>query len=180
MMMKTQAERLIEQLNLKPLTVEGGYYRETYRSSECIEKTGLPDRYTGPRSYSTAIYYLLTPETCSTLHRLPSDEVFHFYQGDPVEMLQLNEDGTGTVLSLGCDIENGFLPQVVVPKDTWQGARLKDGGSYALFGTTVAPGFEFEDHVVGERAALIAVYPAFKSMIERLTTDTLTEQPDTF
>src|SRR5574344_1636946 len=137
MMMKTQAERLIEQLNLKPLTVEGGYYRETYRSSECIEKTGLPDRYTGPRSYSTAIYYLLTPETCSTLHRLPSDEVFHFYQGDPVEMLQLNEDGTGTVLSLGCDIENGLLPQVVVPKDTWQGARLKDGGSYALFGTTV-------------------------------------------
>src|SRR5688572_28798580 len=98
------AREIIELFNLRPLPVEGGYFAESYRSSGIIVESVLPSGYSGPRCFGTAIYYLLTPETFSAMHRVPGDEVFHFYLGDPVEMLQLRSDGTGERIVIGSDI----------------------------------------------------------------------------
>jgi hypothetical protein len=98
------ADQIIALLNLTPHPKEGGYFRETYRSSETVSEKTLPRQYEGIRSFATAIYYLLTPETFSAIHRLQSDEIFHFYLGDPVEILQLWPDGTGRILVLGSDL----------------------------------------------------------------------------
>ena len=154
---------------LTPHPKEGGYFIETYRSSETIPEKTLPSRYKGIRSFATAIYYLLTPETFSAMHRLQSDEIFHFYLGDPVEMLQLWPDGSGRLVILGSDILRGVQPQVVVPRGVWQGARLRNGGRFALLGTTVSPGFEFADYESGQRDELVESYPQFREWIIALT-----------
>lgn len=133
-------EQLKVLLGLKPLSVEGGYFVEIYRAQESIPKEALPDRYGGARSLATGIYYLLTPETFSALHRLRSDEVYHFYLGDPVDLVQLYPDGSDTVLTLGTDLLQGMHLQQVVPQGVWQGSRLRPGGRFALLGTTMAPG----------------------------------------
>ena len=143
--MPSEAAKLLRLLNLKPLPSEGGFYRETYRSSVTISGDALPSAYAGERNASTAIYFLLTPDEVSAMHILPSDEVFHFYRGDPVEMLRLAPDGSASVATMGVDLEQGQEPQVVVPGGVWQGCRLKPGGDYALLGCTVAPGFDFRD-----------------------------------
>jgi hypothetical protein len=152
------AEQVRERLGLRPHP-EGGYYVETYRAEERVDS----------RSLSTAIYYLLTPDTFSALHRLRSDEVFHFYLGDPVEMLQLRPDGSAREVVLGSSVLEGTQPQVVVRKGVWQGLRLRPGGAFALLGTTVAPGFEFADFELGRRDALVAAYPAHAERIQVLT-----------
>jgi predicted cupin superfamily sugar epimerase len=156
------ARDIIDLLGLRPLPLEGGYYRETYRSAESFPRGGTV------KSAGTAIYYLLTPDTFSALHRLPTDEVFHFYLGDPVEMLQLPPGGPGNVITLGPDLIAGQRPQVVVPRGVWQGSRLRDGGRFALLGTTMAPGFDFADYEAGDPAALAAAYPAVADFIRRL------------
>ncbi len=161
------AAEVIRMLNLKPHP-EGGYYAETYRSAEQLEAGHLPARYSGSRSVSTAIYYLLVPGTCSSMHRIKSDELFHFYLGDPVEMLLLHPDGSGETVILGSDIVSGMLPQVTVPRGVWQGSVLRNGGEFALMGTTVAPGFDFSDFETGSRDTLIGTYPDFAAMITRL------------
>src|SRR5262249_33731721 len=120
---------------------------------------------------STAIYYLLTPETFSALHRLQSDEVFHFYLGSPVRMLQLLPDGSGRTIVLGPNVLGGQEVQVVVPRGVWQGSLLEPGGDFALLGCTVAPGFEYADYEAGRRSVLEAQYPAFAGLIARLTVD---------
>lgn len=153
------AEEVIARLELQPHPVEGGYFRETYRSSSAI----------GDRSVSTAIYYLLTPKTVSALHRLPGDEVFHFYLGDPVQMLQLWPDGSTRKLLLGTDLIRGQVPQLVVPGGVWQGSVLLDGGKFALLGATMAPGFDYADYESGQREQLTAKWPGEASLIERLT-----------
>lgn len=163
------AEQLISLLNLQPHPKEGGYFRETYRASERHPAASLPSRYAADRAYSTAIYYLLTPTTFSAMHRLASDEVFHFYLGGPVRMLQLSPDGGGRTIVLGPDLAAGQLLQTMVPKGTWQGAFLEPGSDFALLGCTVAPGFEYADYENGMRAALIAQYPTFAELISRLT-----------
>lgn len=163
------ADQIRAILGLEPHPAEGGYFAETYRATETISGPALPERYGGSRAVATAIYYLLTPETFSEMHRLASDEVFHFYLGDPVEMLQLHPDGRGEVVTLGSDILNGMRPQVVVPAGVWQGARLRPGGAFALLGTTVAPGFEYQDYTSGERDVLLEAYPAFANQIVALT-----------
>lgn len=164
------AEQLIQQLNLQPHPKEGGYFRETYRATEALRADALPSRYGAARSIATAIYYLLTPNTYSALHRLQSDEVFHFYCGSAVEMLQLFPDGNGRTVILG-DLASGGQPQVVVPRGVWQGSVLKAGGEFALLGCTVAPGFEYADYESGRRDDLIARYPQFADLIRRLTPD---------
>lgn len=163
------ARQLIEALGLHPHPEEGGYFRETWRSSEAIPAEALPVRYTGSHVFGTSIYYLLTPETCSAMHRLASDEVFHFYLGDPVEMLNLPPEAPGRRILLGSDILAGQSVQVVVQQGVWQGCRLVDGGSFALMGTTVAPGFEYSDYEHGERDILLAGWPNFAELIEKLT-----------
>lgn len=161
-------QEIMERLGLTPHPKEGGFFRETYRSEESCQV--LPPRYTrGTRSISTAIYYLLTPETCSRIHRLKSDEIFHFYLGDPVLMLQLMPDGTSREVVLGSDITKGFELQVIVPQSVWQGACLVPGGRFALLGTTVAPGFDYEDYEEGDRESLLQSYPERQELISRLT-----------
>lgn len=161
--------QIISLLSLKPHPEEGGYFIETYRSHETIPTDALPGCYNGIRAFSTAIYYLLTPDSFSALHRLQTDEIFHFYLGDSVEMLQLWPDGNGKVITLGIDLLKGMRPQVVVPKGVWQGARLVPGGGLALLGTTVSPGFEFVDYEAGQRDLLIKTYPHYQDLIFSLT-----------
>jgi predicted cupin superfamily sugar epimerase len=164
------AEELIRFLHLEPLPREGGWYRETHRSALQLPADALVPRYRAARTAGTAIYYLLTPDTCSVLHRLPTDEVFHFYLGDPVEMLQLGpnaEDG-GRIVTLGSDILAGQQVQTVVPAGVWQGSLVRAGGAFALLGTTMAPGFDFADYEAADRAALTEAFPKFAERIARL------------
>jgi predicted cupin superfamily sugar epimerase len=154
------AEQVAALLDLEPHPTEGGFFRETYRSDGEFEPGGL---YRGVRAHSTAIYYLLTSETFSAMHRLPGDEVFHFYLGDPVEMLVLRPDGSGEVVVLGSDIEAMTL-QHVVPGGMWQGSCLVEGGDWALLGTTMAPGFDFDDYVIGTDD-LLELYPEHRAAI---------------
>jgi predicted cupin superfamily sugar epimerase len=166
----SRVEELIRFLQLQPLPREGGWYRETYRSSLQLPVDALAPRYRGARSAGTAIYYLLTPDTFSALHRLPTDEVFHFYLGDPVEMLQLgptDKDG-GRLLTLGSDVLAGQQVQTVAPAGVWQGSALCAGGVFALLGTTMAPGFDFADYEAADREELIAAFPDFAEHIMRL------------
>jgi len=162
-------EKIIELFGMSPLEVEGGYYVETYRAGETVDVGGLPGRYGGGRDFSTAILYLLPAGECSRFHRVKSDEVFHFYLGDPVEMIQLLDDGTCKEIILGSDVTAGEMVQVVVPAGTWQGAYVRQGGKFALMGCTVAPGFEFADFEIGDREELLAEYPRAREVIERLT-----------
>lgn len=180
-----KAERVIEMLGMEPLPFEGGAFRETYRSKARVAAGGLvgePGR--GERACGTQIYYLLRSGETSALHRVKSDEVFHHYLGDAVEQLCV-WDGTRTgegagpieraeVGVIGPDLEVGQRPQVVVPADVWQGARLRGGGScgYALLGCSVSPGFEWEDFelVTAERAAEMAgALPEYAGLIRELT-----------
>nr|WP_321513434.1 cupin domain-containing protein [uncultured Pseudodesulfovibrio sp.] len=168
-MTKPSAQEIIDLLGLIPHPEEGGWFLETHRSNDFFTQDILPERYCGDRCHSTAIYYLLTPETYSHMHRLLTDEIFHFYAGDPCEMLQLHPDGSGRIITLGNDLLSGQKPQVKVPCSSWQGMRLLPGGTFALMGCTVAPGFEFADYSHGTRQALVAEYPEFKEQIVRLT-----------
>lgn len=163
------AEYIIQLLGLQPLRVEGGYFAEIYKCQELIPRKALPERYHGKRSFGTSIFYLLTPDQVSALHRLESDEIFHFYLGDPVTMLQLHPNGDSEVLTLGQDIVAGQQLQVVVPRGTWQGSVLNEGGEFALMGCTVAPGFEYSDYEGGSRGDLLKEYPEQEELITRLT-----------
>jgi predicted cupin superfamily sugar epimerase len=163
------AEEIIDLLQLKPHPKEGGFFSETWRADETIPVNALPARYSGTRAFGTCIYYLLTPTTFSAMHRVASDEVFHFYMGDAVEMLQLPPDGTGRTVVLGSDLRAGMRPQVIVPRGVWQGSRLMTGGAFALLGATVAPGFEFADYEHGRRDDLLRLGPQFRDRILALT-----------
>lgn len=158
------AEEIIKLFNMKPLPGEGGHYIETYRASEKI--SDLPNRYDGPRNFSTAILYLITPTSFSKLHRVKSDEIFHFYLGDPVEMLKITEDGKIETEILGTDIFNNQKVQAVVNKNTWQGTKLLPGGKFALLGCTVAPGFDFADYQHGDKDTLLRQFPHAKKLIK--------------
>lgn len=166
------AQEVIDLLRLEPLPLEGGYYRETFRAPIVVPEEGLPGDYYGDRNASTAIYFLITPEENSALHVLPSDEVFHFYRGDPVEMLRLYPDGVGSVARLGPDLAAGERPQVVAPGGVWQGCRLAGGGAWALLGCTVAPGFDFRDFHIATPVDILDLvdrYPQHEEMIRDLS-----------
>lgn len=163
------AEKLKRLLNLIPHPREGGYYARTWESEEMIPQTALPDRYSDKRFAGTCIYYLLDPYTFSEMHRLKSDEIYHFYMGDPMELLLLLPDGSARTVIVGSDIERGQTPQLVIPKNVWQGSRLVPGGKFALIGCTVSPGFDFADYEAGSREALIRQYPEYQERIEALT-----------
>jgi predicted cupin superfamily sugar epimerase len=162
------AKKIQELLKLKPLPVEGGYFAETYRSKFTLTQRSLPS-YSGERALSTAIYYMLTPDTFSAMHRLKGDEVYHFYLGDPAEMLILKPDGTGETLLMGQGIVLGMRLQHAVPGGIWQGSRLVPGGKFALLGTTMAPGFDPADFELGSRGELTTRYPAYAELIAVLT-----------
>jgi predicted cupin superfamily sugar epimerase len=163
------AHDIITRLQLVPLTIEGGYFRETYRAPLMIAANGLPGEYKSDRNVSTCIYYLLTPETFSAIHIVKSDEIFHFYAGDPVEMLQLWPNGEARVVTIHNDLAAGHEPQHIVPAGVWQGCRLVPGGSWALMGCTVAPGFDYADFELADGNALRAQYPQHSELISALT-----------
>jgi len=150
-------------LNLAPHPIEGGYFRRTYTSSGTVD---LPR---GTRATSTAIYYLLEPGTFSEMHVLDSDEMFHFYLGDPVEMLQLHPNGHSVLFTLGADIAAGQHVQLTVPAGVWQGTRLIGDGKAALLGCTVTPGFDFADYRNASAEELIAKWPDQAERIRVLT-----------
>lgn len=174
MTVRPNARQIIDLLGLRPLPAEGGMFAQGYCSAESIPPQALPERYPPhPKPFSTAIYYLLTndPDSFSALHRLPTDEIFHFYLGDPVETLLLFPDGSSQVVILGPDLLSGQKPQLIVPRGVWQGSHLRPGGEYALLGSTMAPGFTEDDYEGGERETLIKHYPHEAERIRRLTRD---------
>lgn len=148
---------------------EGGYYRETYRSTESIDAAHLPGRFGGARCVSTAIYFLLEGHEISALHRIKSDEVWHFYDGASLTLFLILPGGASREVVMGRDAGRGAVLQAVVPAGSWYGAVVNDPESYALVGGTVAPGFEFEDFELAEPRSLLVLYPQHRALIERLT-----------
>jgi predicted cupin superfamily sugar epimerase len=157
------ADQIKSLLHLEPHPVEGGWFRRTYTSAGNVELSR------GQRAQGTAIYYLLEAGTFSEMHVLESDEIFHFYLGDPVEMLQLHPDGSSAVFTLGPDLAAGQHVQLVVPAGVWQGTRLVVDGKVALLGCTVTPGFDFADYRNTSADELIAKWPAEAERIRKLT-----------
>ncbi len=164
--------QIVETLRLEPLPTEGGLFVQSHRADESLPADALPERYPRrPKPFGTAIYYLLTADadSFSALHRLPTDEIFHFYLGDPLETLLLYPDGSSRLVTMGSDILGGQLLQAVMPRLVWQGSILAPGGEYALIGTTMAPGFTVDDYEGGDRDELVAGYPREAERIRRLT-----------
>lgn len=158
-MAELDADAIIAALGLEPLPVEGGLFRQTWRSDD------------GPAPAGTATYAAFTddPDSFSALHRLPVDEVWHFYLGDPVDLLLLHPDGSHSTPRLGSDVLGGQRPQLTVPAGWWMGASLAPGGRFALFGNTLAPGFRSDYYVGGDRDALLAGWPDAAERITALT-----------
>ena len=148
---------IIKYLDLEPLPLEGGMFRQNY----------VTDTKSGHRPTSTAIYFLLTEDSFSHMHRLPTDEVFHFYLGDGIELLELFPDGSTKITTIGNDIAKGEKPQYVVSAGVWQGSRVVEGGKFALIGTTMAPGYVDSDYEHGDMAVLCKQYPKVKELIMR-------------
>jgi len=167
----TTAQDLIAHFHLRPLAVEGGLFARTYLSDDVIDVEALPDRYGIKHVFGTAILALLTDaaDSFSALHKLPTDEIYHFYLGDPMELTLLHPDGRVEFVVLGQEVLNGQQVQCVVPREVWQSSRLLPGGAYALFGTTMAPGYHHTDYIGGDRNELIAHYPQAAEAIRRLT-----------
>lgn len=166
--MDISAADIIEILSLKPHP-EGGYFREIYRTPGRIPAEALPTEYGGERSYCTAIYYLLEGDACSKLHRIASDEIWHFYLGDPLVVAEIDPAGQTRETTLGPDLKSGHILQHVVHAKRWFGAYLPPDSGWALVGCTVAPGFDFADFEMGKRDELLKQFPAAKDIIEKLT-----------
>lgn len=163
--------QLIARLGLTPHP-ERGYFSETYRAATAVQAPS----HAGPRAASTAIYFLITADAPTTyLHRLLSDEVFHLYEGGPLEILRLYPDGQADVARLGMDLSAGERPQIVIPAGTWFGTELAAGASHCLVGCTVAPGFEFDDFELAAGPELAAAYPGGAARIARMSRPRLPE-----
>jgi len=158
----------IDALQLQPHP-EGGWFRETYRAGEKIARAHLPARFTGDRSFSTGIYFLLQGQDFSALHRIQQDEVWHHYDGGALVIAALDPAGQLSTLRLGKNVRAGERPQAVVPAGHLFGAYPADPSSFALVGCTVAPGFDFADFEMPPRAEILQAYPQHRELIERLT-----------
>lgn len=165
------AQDIIALLHLEPLPVEGGLFRQTYRSAETISDVAASGRYAAGKPAGTCIFALFTddPDSFSAMHRLPTDEIWHFYLGDPIELLLLHPDGRSERVVMGQDLLKGQRVQFVVPRGAWMGAHLLPSGAYALFGSTMAPGFTSSDFEGADHDALVAQYPREAELITHLT-----------
>ncbi|MEV5485705.1 MULTISPECIES: cupin domain-containing protein [Streptomyces] len=154
-------EALIDFYGLAPLPREGGRYRRTWAGPE--RPDGRPE--------GSAIVMLLTaePGDFSALHRLPTDEIWHFYRGDPLTLFLLAEGSAARTVVLGPDVLGGQHVQFTVPAGTWMAAEVADGGAWTLFGCTMAPGFTFEDYEHGDAAELAARFPREAARITALS-----------
>ena len=148
---------------------EGGFFAETYRSAERIPQDALPARFAGTRAFSTAIYFLLESHNRSALHRIQSDEVWHFYAGGPLEVFVIEPDsGALTVIRLGSRPDRGEVFQAVVRAGCWFGSKPMAGSDFSLVGCTVAPGFDFADFDLADRANMLRQFPQHEAVIEVL------------
>ncbi len=159
---------IISSLNLLPHP-EGGWYKETYRSAGTIAQQALPAQFNGERSFSTAIYFLLERGNFSAFHRIQSDECWHFYAGGALIIYVINAQGQMLQVRLGSNIQQGETFQYVVPAGCWFASAPADDTSFSFVGCTVAPGFDFADFEMAERAALTATYPQHAAVIKALT-----------
>ncbi len=161
-------EQIISRLDLLPHP-EGGFYRECYRSNGVIQTESLAGNYQGERNYCTSIYFLLTSSVFSAFHRIAQDEIWHFYDGSPLCLHILSEEGKYTRTIIGCNIAQGEIPQFVVPGKSWFGATVMRKDDYTLLGCTVSPGFDFRDFELGVRSDLISRFPMHEKIISQLT-----------
>jgi predicted cupin superfamily sugar epimerase len=166
--MRPSADYWIQQFQLTE-HVEGGSFRELYRSPLQAPATVLPTAFSGSRNFCTGIYFLLKKTQFSAFHRIQSDELWHFYYGDPLVVYELDTNGVLTEHHLGNDPGQGQQFQRMIKAGSWFASRVQEGGEYALVGCTVSPGFDFADFELAEREALIKEYPAHKKLIEELT-----------
>ena len=160
-------KELISALALHPHP-EGGYYSETYRSAEHIAQHALPARFGGDRSFSTAIYFLLSNNDFSAFHRIKSDECWHFYEGTGLDIFVIDALGKLTIFRLGNQLSKGETFQAVVPAGCWFASKPAVAGGYSLVGCTVSPGFHFLDFEMAKGPELAALYPAYAPLIYNL------------
>jgi hypothetical protein len=172
------AQELIDHLKMQRIPHEGAWFAPTYRSDDPISGDAAA-HVAGPHQAYSAIYALETKRDFSALHRLATDELWHFYGGGPLEMLLLYPDGHGETVVIGPDVLAGQRPQFLVPRGVWQGSRPIGSGddAYAFFGTTLTPGFEYSDYEPGYRDELQARYPAFAAQIAGLTREDSLHRP---
>jgi predicted cupin superfamily sugar epimerase len=161
------SQQLLQQYGLQPHP-EGGWYKETYRSSEYIPQMALPESFIGPRVFSTAIYFLLEQGNFSAFHRIKADECWHFYAGDPLLVYIIRQDGSLDIIHLGSDINKGQLFQYVVPANCWFASRPATRSAFCFVGCTVAPGFDFADFELADGLSLSGLYPQHERIIKDL------------
>lgn len=149
--------------------VEGGSFKETYRSSMMLNQSQLPSSFHNHRNVSTAIYFLLEHGQFSAFHRIASDEMWHFYDGAPLVVYEILNDGTLRTHHLGKNLEAGETFQCVISAGSWFASRCETPEAFSLVGCTVAPGFDFEDFELADRNKLISEYPQHQSLINQLT-----------
>ncbi len=166
--MRPSADYWINKLQLTR-HIEGGSYFRTYCSAVTILHHHLPPVFKGPRPAATAIYFLLDKDQFSAMHRIASDELWHFYYGDPLMVYEIDAAGNITQHVLGNNPENNENFQCLVKAGSWFGSKIKEGGDYSLVGCTVSPGFDFADFELGERNDLLKAYPQHASIIQMLT-----------
>lgn len=165
--MNSKINYYVEKLEMQPHP-EGGFYKETYRSVGSIPKKCLTD-FEEERSCSTGIYFLLAKENFSAFHRIKSDEMWHFYDGDGLVIHEITPSGDYLKHKLGLSLNEGEKPQLVIAANSWFASEVREEGSWCLVGCTVSPGFDFQDFELANRAFLTKEYPSQKALITRLT-----------
>ena len=166
--MISSIDSIIHKLKLEPHP-EGGYFKETYRSLGELDERSLGQDYIGKRNFSTCIYFLLTSDSFSALHRIKQDEIWHFYDGSPIRLHVISELGVHTTHIIGRNLEKNETPQFVVPGGCWFGAEVINKNSYSLVGCTVSPGFDFKDFELKSKKELLALFPDNEEIISKLT-----------
>ena len=161
------AQYYITHLHLQPHP-EGGYFRETYRSDERIPASAISTGFSGFRSISTAIYYLLERGDFSAFHRIKSDECWHFYAGQTLLIHMIKEDAGYSCVQIGDDIDAGETFQFTVPAGAWFAVEPASYCQFALAGCTVAPGFDFLDFEMADRQTMFDAFPEHRDIITRL------------
>ena len=169
-------EQIIKSLNMFPNDAEGGYLAPVYNATLLLDSNclpGFPKPIGGDRPICGDILYFLHNDDRSVMHRVVGDMVYHFYGGDPVQMLLLKPDNTTEICTFSNDLANGGYPMKAIPGGTWLGSRLIPGGinNYALMGVTMAPGFNPADYEIGKRSVLVKGFPDQGVMIMALTND---------
>ncbi len=161
-------KEIVSRLELSPHP-EGGYYKETYRSTGKISQSALPDNFNGDRNYCTAIYFLLTKNNFSAFHKIEQDETWHHYDGGTLNVHVIHPDGAYQCFALGKNFHNGEEPQFTVPAGCWFASSVANQNEYALVGCTVSPGFDFEDFELAKCAKLSAKFPFHQEIINNFT-----------